>query len=80
MKSYTFPVLLEPDEEGWRAFYPPWEELGAATWGKTKEEARRNLQEVLTMILEELAEEGRPVPVTGEMLVREGAAVTVTHE
>ena len=32
MKTYGFRVELEPDEEGWRAFYPPWEEIGASTW------------------------------------------------
>jgi len=53
MKSYLFKVELEPDEEGWRAFYPPLEEIGASTWGETQEEALKNIQEVLSMILEE---------------------------
>ena len=79
MKSYTFSVVLEPDEEGWRAFYPAWEEIGAATWGNTKEEALRNLQEVLGLILEEFAEEGKAIPKTQEVTVSEGAAVTVTY-
>ncbi|MCH8309942.1 MAG: hypothetical protein IIB17_05515 [Chloroflexi bacterium] len=57
MKSYVFKVGLEPDEEGWRAFYSPWEEIGASTWGLTQEEALKNIQEVLGMIVEEFAEE-----------------------
>ena len=77
MKTYTFRVDLEPDEEGWRAFYPPWEEIGASTWGKTKEEALRNITEVLSMILEEFVEEGKPIPATERMTVSEEALVTV---
>jgi hypothetical protein len=39
VKTYVFKVEVEPDEDGWRAFYPPLEEIGASTWGYTKEEA-----------------------------------------
>ena len=58
MKSYLFKVELEPDEEGWRAFYPPLEEIGASTWGETQEDALKNIQEVLAMILEESKQDG----------------------
>jgi predicted RNase H-like HicB family nuclease len=77
MKTCTFKVDLEPDEEGWRAFYPPREEIGASTWGKAKEEALRNISEVLFVILEEFAAEGKPIPVTERMTVSEEALVTV---
>ncbi len=77
MKTYVFQVELEPDDEGWRAFYPPWEGIGASTWGYTKEEALKHIQEVLSMILEEFAEEGQPVPSTDQMHVSEGPAVAV---
>jgi predicted RNase H-like HicB family nuclease len=77
MKTYTFRVVVEPDEEGWRVFYPPWEEIGASTWGKTEEEALRNITEVLSMILEEFTEEGKPIPITERMTVSEEALVTV---
>ena len=53
VKSYNFQVELEVDEEGWRAFYPPFEELGASTWGINRSEALKNIQEVLSMIVEE---------------------------
>lgn len=62
MKTYVFKVELESDEEGWRAFYSPWENMGASTWGKTKEEAIKNIQEVLEMIVEEFIEEGKAIP------------------
>ena len=77
MKTYVFQVVLEPDEEGWRAFYEPLEDVGASTWGKTKDEATSNIQEVLSMIVEEFAEEGRPVPATERMSVFEGTVVAV---
>jgi predicted RNase H-like HicB family nuclease len=53
MKTYIFNVSLEPDEDGWRAFYPPLESIGASTWGKTQEEALQHIHEVLAMIIEE---------------------------
>ena len=78
MKTYVFSVELEPDGEGWRAFYPAWEKTGASTWGYTKEEALKNIQEVLSMIVEEFVEDGEPIPAAEKMRVSEGAAVTVT--
>ena len=46
MKSYVFPIVLEPDEDVWRAYVPELEARDAATWGHTKEEALRNIQKV----------------------------------
>lgn len=77
MKTYIFHVQLEPDEEGWRAFFSPLEETGASTWGSTQEEALKNIQEVLSMILEEFDQEGRPLPTTEQMTVSEGALVAI---
>jgi predicted RNase H-like HicB family nuclease len=34
---------------------------GAATWGDTREEARRQIQEVVEMVIEALLEEGTPL-------------------
>ena len=77
MKSYVFQIELEPDAEGWRAFYPPLEEVGASTWGNTQEEALGNIQEVLSMILEEFDKQSRTVPEDHRMTVSDGAAVSV---
>jgi predicted RNase H-like HicB family nuclease len=60
--TYTFKVVVEPDEECWRAYCPALEAQGAATWGYTREEALRHIREVLEMIVAELVEEGEPVP------------------
>ena len=62
MKSYTFQVELEPDGEGWHIYYSPWANIGASTWGYTREEALYYIKEVLEMILEEFEEEGTPLP------------------
>lgn len=73
-----FQVELKPDGEGWRALYSAWEKIGASTWGYTKEEALENIQEVLSMIVEEFVEDQQPIPTSEDERVAEGAAVTVT--
>ena len=70
MKSYLLRVVVEPDEDVWRAYVPVLEERGAATWGHTRDEALRNIQEVTQLVVEELLEDGQPLP----------AGVTVTDE
>jgi predicted RNase H-like HicB family nuclease len=68
MKTYNFKVVLEPDEDfdgnasGWHAYCPALERLGGSTWGETREEALKNIGEVVHMIVEEFVEEGRPLP------------------
>jgi predicted RNase H-like HicB family nuclease len=62
VKSYVFRVILEPDEQAWRAFIPELEEKGGATWGNTKEEALRNIHEVAQMVIESMLEDGDPLP------------------
>jgi predicted RNase H-like HicB family nuclease len=60
--TYTFKVIVEPDEDRWRVYCPALEAQGAATWGYTREEALQHIREVLEMIVAELVEEGKPVP------------------
>lgn len=62
MKSYVTSVILEPDEDVWRAYVPELESKGAATWGHTKNEALKNIQEVTQMVIESLIEDGQPLP------------------
>ena len=62
MKTYIFRVVVEPDEEGWQAYCPILEKYGAVTWGYTREEALKNIHEVVAMILEELEEDKEPIP------------------
>lgn len=78
MKSYTFQVVLEPDEEGWHIYYPPWVSIGASTWGYTQEGALYYIKEVLEMIIEEFEEEGTPLPASGKVSIPGGRTVMVT--
>jgi predicted RNase H-like HicB family nuclease len=82
VKSYTFKVVIQKDSfpdgsKGYAASVPSLEHLGAATQGRTPEEALKNIQEVLEMVLEELVEEGKPIPNEAGM-VSEEPLVTVT--
>lgn len=82
MKSYTFKILIEEDtfpdgSIGYFVSVPALEHLGAATQGKTPKAALQNIQEVLHLILEELHEEGRPIPREG-VIESEEPLVTVT--
>jgi predicted RNase H-like HicB family nuclease len=67
MKTYSFKVIVEPDEDAqgnpaWHAYCPALESIGAATSGRTREEALSNINEVVHLIVQELVEEGRPLP------------------
>jgi len=77
MKSYVFPVIVEPDEDVWRAFVPQLESKGAATWGHSKEEALKNIQEVAQMVIEELLDDGESLPANVTVSERPVVAVTV---
>jgi predicted RNase H-like HicB family nuclease len=74
--TYVFKVVVEPDEDRWRAYCPALEAEGASTWGYTREEALRHIREVIEMITAEFVEEGKPVP--SEALVSEEPLVAVT--
>lgn len=50
-----FRIVVEPDENRWRAYCPELEAQAAATWGRMPEEAVRHLREVLEMISAEKA-------------------------
>jgi predicted RNase H-like HicB family nuclease len=76
MTSYVVQIVLEPDEDAWRAYVPDLESRGAATWGQTREEALRNIQDVAQMVIEELVEEQVPLPAS--VHVASGAVVAVT--
>jgi predicted RNase H-like HicB family nuclease len=76
VKSYIFKVVIEPDEDKWRALVPELESRGAATWGKTREEALRNIQEVAQMVIEEMLEDGEPIP--GGVMICDEPRLAVT--
>ncbi len=64
MKTYSFKVIIEPDEDArgnpaWRAYCPALESVGAATSGRTREEALDGINEVVEMIVQEFRDEAR---------------------
>ena len=66
MNTYTFKVVVEPDEDAqgnpaWHAYCPALVGVGGATSGRTREEALKNINEVVRMIVEEFIEEGMPL-------------------
>lgn len=68
MKTYNLTVVVEPDQDfdghpsGWHAYCPTLERVGGSTWGETRENALKNISDVLHMIVEAFVEEGRPLP------------------
>jgi predicted RNase H-like HicB family nuclease len=62
--TYTFKVVVEPDEDRWHAYCPAIADRGGATWGNTPEQAVSNLQEVVQMVVESLVEHGEPIAPT----------------
>ena len=61
-KTYKFQVVVESDEGYWLACCPTLEEKGAATWGKSYEEAYINIHQVLRMTIESMISHGEPIP------------------
>jgi predicted RNase H-like HicB family nuclease len=76
MKTYIFKVVVEPDEDKWSAYCPVLLPQGAATWGNTREEALKHINEVVQMIVTELVEDGEPIPE--DVLVSQEPLVSIT--
>ena len=67
MKTYSFKVIVEPDEDAegnpaWHAFCPALASVGAATSGYTREEALKNIGEVVQLVVESMIEHGERLP------------------
>jgi predicted RNase H-like HicB family nuclease len=62
MKTYTFRVVVEPDEDRWHAYCPALESQGAATWGYTREEALKHINEVVQLVVDSMIEHGDALP------------------
>lgn len=61
MRIYTFRVIIEPD--GKKAFHGYVPSLrGCHTWGGTIEETKKNLKEAITVYIESLIADRKPVP------------------
>ena len=73
MKTHTFKVIAEPDDDRWHAYCPALESQGASTWGHTREEALRHIQEVVQLVVDSMIKHGEALP--GEST--DGVQVTV---
>ncbi len=62
MKTFNFQIVVEPDEDAWNAYCPALIEQGASTWGTTREEAIKHINEVVRMVVESLLEHGESIP------------------
>ena len=63
LKTYTYKVVLERDEEGWAVYAPALESKGGATWGRTRGEALVNIQDALEGVARIFLEDGEPLPL-----------------
>jgi predicted RNase H-like HicB family nuclease len=70
IKTYLFKVIVEPDEDRWVAYCPALKDKGGATWGYTKEDALKNIREVIQMTIESIIEHGEKIPGRLEEEVR----------
>jgi predicted RNase H-like HicB family nuclease len=61
MITYTFKVVIEPDDDRWHAYCPALVAYGGATWGATQKEALANLETVVRMVVASLVEHGEPI-------------------
>ncbi len=84
MKTYSFKVVLEPDEDAkgnptWYAYCPALESQGAATSGRTKQEALKHIAEVVQLVVDSMIEHGDALPeeTTEEVEVTVEPRVTV---
>jgi predicted RNase H-like HicB family nuclease len=78
LTTYTFKVVIEPDEDRWHASCPTLVSRGAATWGQTREEALANIEEVLKMVVASMIEHGEPIQAGEAVQISREPLVAVT--
>jgi predicted RNase H-like HicB family nuclease len=62
MKTYSFKVVVEPDDDRWHAYCPALEDRGASTWGCSREEALKHIDEVVQLVVDSMSEHGESLP------------------
>jgi len=66
LKTYIFKVELQEEEDGrWSVWIPVLS--GCTSWGNSKEEAMRNIQEAVHAYVEDMIDAGEPLPAEAEM-------------
>ncbi len=81
MKTYFFKIVIEEDpfEDGKMAYHAYCPALkGASTWGYTREEAVKNIREVIEMTVDSMREHGEAIPEKDGIEVSAETKVAVT--
>jgi antitoxin HicB len=68
MKALDFKVLLEPDEDGGYVVVCP-SLPGCYSQGETVEEALANIREAIELCIDDLQEQGEPIPDPSNVLI-----------
>ena len=78
MRTYLFQVELEQEDDGrWSVWIPMLP--GLASWGHTKEEALRNIQDAAEAYVEDMIEAGESIPLeAGKVEIIDRLAVAIT--
>jgi antitoxin HicB len=63
----SFTVVIEPDEDMFHAYVPALP--GCHTFGTTVDEAIAHVKEAMSLYIETLVEDGKPIPVEQEPLM-----------
>ena len=77
MKSYTYRIIIEPDENNTFHGYVP-ALPGCHTWGKTIEIARKNTRDAIDVYIRSLVAEGEVIPEDRGVEVVE--TITILHK
>jgi predicted RNase H-like HicB family nuclease len=85
--TYNFKIVLEPNEDfdgnpsEWRAYCPVLERQGASTWAESEDEAMKNINELVRMVVGSMLEHGERIPEEPpdqvEVTIEPRVAVTV---
>jgi len=80
VKTYVFRVVVEPDKDKWAVHCPALFKYAATSWGDTREEALKNIQEIVEMTVHELNEDNEPIPEepAEEVMVLPGSWMAIT--
>jgi predicted RNase H-like HicB family nuclease len=62
--AYQFTVIIEPDENEFHAYVPSLS--GCHSFGKTIEEAKKNIIEAIQLHIESMQKDGESIPVEQE--------------
>ncbi len=62
MKTYNFKMVVEPDEDLWHAYCPALEDRVASTWGRSRIEALKHIDEVVQLVVDSMLEHGETLP------------------